>query len=246
MENLNFVCFFPVIRIRASKKTRKQKRNLICNKTLSSPAALVRQSLLFFTFIPEEKKSVISNFLIVIVLVLYCVPLWFFCDLFMKFMLFFFPSFCSSARTWHKKGSLLLLFKLNSMEFKETERMDWGWSGKRVMYKIGLFVNPRDLRSPGMNPSNANWGVEKSWNLSIFFWSPFRRDFNLSSGDGRVTWRSNSPQQMLKFRMNENDSRKKRQNTYWPRKIERKANWIYWCAFLRLVSRRREVECIIT
>lgn len=42
---------------------------------------------------------------------------------------------------------------------------------------------------------------------------------------------SDSPQQlvqMLKFRMNGNDSGiKKRQNTYWPRKIERKANWIY-------------------
>jgi hypothetical protein len=35
-----------------------------------------------------EKKSVISNFLIVIVFVLYCVPLWLFYDLFMKFMLF--------------------------------------------------------------------------------------------------------------------------------------------------------------
>lgn len=63
--------------------------------------------------IPEEKKSVISNFLIVIVFVLYCVPLWLFYDLFMKFMLFPF----APPRTWHKR-IIIMLFKLNSMEFK--------------------------------------------------------------------------------------------------------------------------------
>lgn len=178
MENLNFVCFFSRhshSRIEENTKTEKkldlQQNSLISGCTCSTISS----------FIPEEKKSVISNFLIVIVLVLYCVPLWFFYDLFMKFMLFF-PSFCSSARTWHKKGSLLLLFKLNSMEFKETERMDWGWSGKRVMYEIGLFVNPRELRSPGMNPNNANWEVEKSWSLPIPFEAPFFWFFHLTNG----------------------------------------------------------------
>jgi O-antigen/teichoic acid export membrane protein len=120
MENLTSCAFFPVIRI-AHNRSNKKKKNLICNKTLSSPAALVRQSvLLFFHFslpfpdakyrlfhifllllLPllrflflfrvlfrgrcrrerereKEKKSVISNFLIVIVFVLYCCPLWLF------------------------------------------------------------------------------------------------------------------------------------------------------------------------
>lgn len=112
------------------KRRRGNTKNLICNKTLSSPAALVRQSgarcFSFFFFVSsiplcltcfmcassfrfqEEKKSVISNFLIVIVFVLYCVPLWLFYDLFMKFMLVFVrgrrrsPA-RSPPRTWHKR-----------------------------------------------------------------------------------------------------------------------------------------------
>ena len=47
------------------------------------------------------------------------------------------------------------------------------------------------------------------------------------------------------------DDKRNFKNTYWPRKIERKANWIYRGAFLlRLVvpcrhRHRREVECVL-
>lgn len=108
---------------RQHKKLDLQQNSLISGCTCST----IWCSLLFFLFfvssIPlcltcfmcassfrfqEEKKSVISNFLIVIVFVLYCVPLWLFYDLFMKFMLVFVrgrrrsPA-RSPPRTWHKR-----------------------------------------------------------------------------------------------------------------------------------------------
>lgn len=93
MENLTSCAFFPVIRIAhwqqdERKKLDLQQNSLISGCTCSTIVSFL-SLMLSLHVIPEEKKSVISNFLIVIVFVLYCVPLWFFYDLFMKFMLLF-------------------------------------------------------------------------------------------------------------------------------------------------------------
>lgn len=112
VQNLNFVClFFPVVRIRALKKKemkRKEKKELDLqqNSLISGcTCSTICISFHFFPpldcFIPEEKKSVISNFLIVIVFFLLCCIVFhcgFFYDLFMKFMLFLSSLSCSSAQ----------------------------------------------------------------------------------------------------------------------------------------------------
>lgn len=88
----------PTIRSAHERKKEKeldlQQNSLISGCTCST---ICVSFLRVFILFPEEKKSVISNFLIVIVFVLYCVPLWFFYDLFMTFMLFSFFSLLGPA-----------------------------------------------------------------------------------------------------------------------------------------------------
>lgn len=96
-----FVCIFCSSHSQRSWKEKKeldlQQKSLICGLHLFDNTQ--------HSLIPEETKSVvISNFLIVIVFVLYCVPLWLFYDLFMKFMLF---SFLAPPRALGTRGSLL-------------------------------------------------------------------------------------------------------------------------------------------
>lgn len=101
MENLTSCAFFARL-IRSAHERRKkeldlQQKSLICGLHLFDNTQ--------HSLIPEETKSVIiSNFLIVIVFVLYCVPLWLFYDLFMKFMLFFLSR---SSAYLAQEGSLL-------------------------------------------------------------------------------------------------------------------------------------------
>lgn len=109
MENLTSCAFFPVIRSAHKKELDLQQNSLISGCTCSTICISFLLAFRYiFIFIPEEKKSVISNFLIVIVFVLYCVPLWLFYDLFMKFMLFLLllrlPSLLRALGT---RGSLL-------------------------------------------------------------------------------------------------------------------------------------------
>lgn len=112
MENLTSCAFFfPSFAVHIKKELDLQQNSLISGCTCSTICiSLLFFFVIFYYFYSRGKKSVISNFLIVIVFVLYCVPLWFFYDLFMKFMLLFFflllrlPSLLRALGT---RGSLL-------------------------------------------------------------------------------------------------------------------------------------------
>lgn len=130
------MCFFlgrHSQRWTAHEAQQQKKRTWFATKLCTCSTICVSISFLYspyIRFFPKEKKSVISNFLIVIVFVLYCVPLWFFYDLFMKFMLE--VIFCYSLssvlfiscclRALGIRGSLLYFLKLNSMEFEKWVR----------------------------------------------------------------------------------------------------------------------------